>query len=244
MKNWHLLSSTIIFFLLLSCSEDKSGKMIYNITPITEDSGLSNEWEDSTWKEIQPVDINNFMGDKPGHFPASQVKVAYDNSAIYVKFKVDDKFIKAVYSNHQDPVYKDSCVEFFFTPGKDISEGYFNLEMNCIGTMLFHHQKVPRQNSVAINETDIEKVEVISSLTEVIDPEKVENMSWQVSYKIPFSILKKYHNFEDPGPGTIWKANFYKCADDTSHPHWLTWALIDNPTPDFHRPEFFGELHF
>ena len=105
MKNWHLLSSTIILFLLLSCSQDKSGKMIYNITPITEDSGLSNEWEDSTWKEIQPVDINNFMGDKPDHFPVTQVKVAYDNTAIYVKFKVYDKFIKAVYSKHQDPVY-------------------------------------------------------------------------------------------------------------------------------------------
>lgn len=233
----------IILLLLLSCN-DKSEKMVYNVTSISGSSGINIDWEDSTWKEILHADIDNFMGDKPAHFPVTQVKMAYDNSAIYVKFKVNDRYVKAVYSSHQDPVYKDSCVEFFFTPGSDISEGYFNLEMNCIGIMLFHHQKIPRQNAVAISELDVEKVEVVTSLTGVINPERAEKVSWIVSYKIPFSILKKYHSFDIPEPGTVWRANFYKCADETSHPHWLTWAPIDNPSPDFHRPEFFGELHF
>jgi len=242
MKNRNLVF-TVILFLLFSCS-DKSEKMTYKVTPITDASNFSNEWDDPPWKEIEAISLNNFMGDKPSHFPVTQVKVAYDESAIYVKFRVIDRYVIAIYSNHQDPVYKDSCVEFFFTPGIDIKEGYFNLEMNCIGSMLFHHQKIPRNNAVAINQIDIEKVEVITSLTEIIDPERDDNVSWQVSYKIPFSILNKYHNLDKPGPGTVWKANFYKCADDSSHPHWLTWAPIDNPTPDFHRPEFFGELHF
>jgi hypothetical protein len=235
---------TILICLIIACSDEKSETMIYNVTPLSDSSGFSIEWEDNTWKEIQPLYINNYMGDKPGHFPVTQAKVAYDELAIYVKFKVNDRYVKAVYSNHQDPVYKDSCVEFFFTPGGDISAGYFNLEMNCIGTMLFHHQKIPRKNAVSINNSDLEKVDVITSLTEVIDPEQKEDVIWMVSYKIPFSVIKKYHEFENPGPGTVWRANFYKCADDSSHPHWLTWASIDNPTPDFHRPEFFGELHF
>jgi hypothetical protein len=234
---------TSIFFLLFSCN-DKSEKMIYNVTPISDSSGFNNEWEDPTWKEIKTANINNYMGDKPDHFPVTQVKVAYDDMAIYVKFKVNDRYVKAIYSSHQNPVYKDSCVEFFFTPGIDINEGYFNLEMNCIGTMLFHHQKIPRKNAVSIQKTDIEKVKVITSLTELIDPEQEEDISWTVSYKIPFSILKKYHNFKNPEAGSVWRANFYKCADDTSHPHWLTWAPIDYPTPDFHRPQYFGELHF
>lgn len=233
----------LILFLMISCT-DKSEKMIYKVNPISETSGFSNEWNDPDWKEIEAMNVNNFMGDKPGNFPTTQVKVAYDENAIYVKFKVNDRYVKAIYTNHQDPVYKDSCVEFFFTPGSDVSEGYFNLEMNCIGTMLFHHQKIPRKNAVAINDIDIAKVNVITSLTEVIDPEINENMTWMVSYRIPFSILEQYHTFDKPGPGTIWRANFYKCGDDLSHPHWLTWAPIDNPTPDFHRPEFFGELHF
>jgi hypothetical protein len=38
--------------------------------------------------------------------------------------------------------------------------------------------------------------------------------------------------------------NFYKCADDTAFKHYLSWNPILTPNPDFHRPEFFGELRF
>jgi hypothetical protein len=49
----------------------------------------------------------------------------------------------------------------------------------------------------------------------------------------------------DPGnmPEKI-MGNFYKCADETISPHYLSWNPIDAPAPDFHRPEFFGEIHF
>ena len=36
--------------------------------------------------------------------------------------------------------------------------------------------------------------------------------------------------------------NFYKCGDATLLPHYLSWSQIDTEQPDFHRPEFFGEL--
>ncbi len=36
--------------------------------------------------------------------------------------------------------------------------------------------------------------------------------------------------------------NFYKCADRTSSPHFLSWAPISTPEPDFHRPEFFSKI--
>ena len=38
------------------------------------------------------------------------------------------------------------------------------------------------------------------------------------------------------------RANFYKCGDKTAHPHYLSWSPIHTEKPDFHRPEFFGEL--
>ena len=38
------------------------------------------------------------------------------------------------------------------------------------------------------------------------------------------------------------KGNFYKCGDETKTPHYGSWNPIENPTPDFHRPEGFGEL--
>lgn len=49
---------------------------------------------------------------------------------------------------------------------------------------------------------------------------------------------------DKPAPGTRWRANFYKCADKTSHPHWLTWAPVDYPKPKFHLSGFLGWIEF
>jgi hypothetical protein len=37
-------------------------------------------------------------------------------------------------------------------------------------------------------------------------------------------------------------ANFYKCGDETPEPHFLSWNPIDLPKPNFHVPQFFGQL--
>jgi hypothetical protein len=39
-------------------------------------------------------------------------------------------------------------------------------------------------------------------------------------------------------------ANFYKCGDDTSKRHYLSWNPVKTAKPDFHRPEYFGILNF
>ena len=61
---------------------------------------------------------------------------------------------------------------------------------------------------------------------------------------IPFAIIEKYASLKKPGQGVKWKANFYKCGDKTSHPHWLTWSVVENPKPNFHLPQYFGTLQF
>ena len=63
--------------------------------------------------------------------------------------------------------------------------------------------------------------------------------AWELLAVIPFDLIGV-----DPIrlPEKIY-ANFYKCADATALPHYLSWSPIDTPAPDFHRPEFFGELY-
>ena len=181
------------------------------------------------------------MGDKPEHFPKTQAKVVYDDQAIYVIFKVEDQYVRAVITKNQGPVCTDSAVEFFFSPDGD--PGYFNLEMNCGGTMLFHHQIEPREGKLLIDDS-LKQVEVAHSMPKVVDPEIQEPVTWTVEYRIPFSMLQKYADFNVPHSGTVWRANFYKIADKTSHPHWLTWSPVINPEPNFHMPEYFGEIIF
>jgi hypothetical protein len=37
-------------------------------------------------------------------------------------------------------------------------------------------------------------------------------------------------------------ANFYKCGDELSVPHYISWAPIEAEKPNFHRPDCFGKM--
>ncbi|NND34629.1 MAG: carbohydrate-binding family 9-like protein [Saprospiraceae bacterium] len=216
----------------------------YQLQKVNKSIPIDAKWNKAPWNSIKSLQIKNYMGDKPKHIPAVEAKLAYDDEAIYVIFRVADRYVRAVRTNNQEGVFKDSCVEFFFSPEEHSDNGYFNLEMNCGGTMLFHHQVKPRTDSKHISDEDIDKIQVAHSLPKTVDPEITAPTVWTVEYRIPFEILTKYHDLEAPTAGTVWRGNLYKCADETSHPHWLTWAPIDFPRPNFHLPEFFGTLIF
>lgn len=201
-------------------------------------------WDAFPWKDIPSELIRNHMGKKPDHFPKAAVKVAYDSTAVYVMFRVEDQYVRAIATAHQENVYKDSCVEFFFTPGPDLSKGYFNLEMNCGGTLLFHFQKQPGKDRIVIQDRDCRKITRLHSLPCRVDPEIKEPVTWAVAYRLPVSLLEEYCQVVLPAPQAVWRVNFYKCGDDTSHPHWLTWARVDLSEPNFHHPQSFGSLQF
>jgi hypothetical protein len=202
------------------------------------------DWDRPAWLQVEAATLAHFMGGRPSPLPRTQVKVAYDRDCVYVIFRVDDQYVRAVAQGHQSPVYQDSCVEFFFTPGMDLAQGYFNLEANCAGTLLFQHQTARGKDTVRIADSDIDRIEVAHSLPSLTTHEIQEPTCWTLEYRLPVSILERVAPAKRPGPGVVWRANFYKCADASSHPHWLTWAFVDRPRPDFHRPESFGELIF
>lgn len=217
---------------------------LYQIPKLTRNCTVDAHWDKSPWLEIPHLCIDQAAGEKPAHFPRVEAKLAYDAAALYIIFQVQDRYIRALSENYQDPVSEDSCVEFFFTPGEDLSQGYFNFEINCGGTALFHHQKGRGVDDVPISTADFEQVQIVHTLPKIVNPEIEESLTWVVEYRLPFAILSSYAPVDDPTPGTSWHANLYKCADGSSHPHWLTWSPVDTPTPDFHRPEFFGCLVF
>ncbi|MDH3650036.1 MAG: carbohydrate-binding family 9-like protein [Saprospiraceae bacterium] len=236
-----------VLILLLGCNgslPNQNDMMVYQVQKITAAVEINANWDKDPWVNIDALSLRHYMGDEPEHIPQVQAKVAYDNQAIYVIFRVEDRYVRATRTKNQEAVFKDSCVEFFFSPEGHSEEGYFNLEMNCGGTMLFHHQKEPRKDHIDISTEDLAKIDVAHSLPEVVTPEIQAPTTWTVEYRIPFEVMAKYHDLQPPTAGSTWRSNFYKCADESSHPHWLTWAPIDFPRPDFHLPEFFGILKF
>ncbi len=223
---------------------DKASK-VYAVTELQSKIEVDSDWKKPQWQTREALVLKNYMGDKPEHFPHVEAKLAYNEENIYAIFRVEDNYIRAVAEDYHDPVCKDSCVEFFFTPGEDISAGYMNMETNCCGKILFNYQKKKGTGIVRVSREDLDKIEIAHSLPyDRIEEEITQPTVWTVEYRIPVSVIEKYMPAASPESGVVWKGNFYKCADKTSKPHWLTWAKVDKPEPDFHRPEFFGTLKF
>lgn len=216
----------------------------YKVKRANTKPALDGNFSGGVWSDIEALEINNFMGDEPSHKPLTRAKALYDDESVYIIFQVVDKYVRAVAEKFHDPVCQDSCVEFFFTPSADTSVGYFNFEINCGGTMLCYHQLGRDLDVAELIEEDCNTVEIYHSETKIVEPEKQGDTVWTIEYRLPVDILASYCTVEKPAPGVTWRGNFYKCGDETSHPHWLTWSVVDNPTPDFHLPEFFGTLEF
>ena len=250
-KIFQLSFCVLLLVVLISCSkDDRNGvnmdnrTMRYTIKEVSRAVELSNEWDAGQWKQANVLELTYYMGEKPEHFPKTQAKLLYDEDNLYIFFRVEDQYIQAIADKTHGRVWEDSCVEFFFTPDAELENIYFNLEANCGGTMLFRYKNENNNTEKYVEAADCEKVEFCHSLPKIIAEEIVEPTTWTLSYKLPFDVIAKYSKMTKPKSGVIWKANFYKCADKTSQPHWLTWSYVDNPTPNFHLPQHFGVLEF
>lgn len=196
------------------------------------------------WLHLPVEMLRHHMGEAPLHRPVTRFSIFYEPDALNVLFQVDDRYVKSVTDRYQGPVYQDSCVEFFFSPSPSVDKGYFNLEINCSGAALFEFHPAYGNERLLIPEKEFKKLTVVSSMTGLVEPEITSPVSWQVAFRLPWQVLSSYTTVTKPEPGSVWRGNFHKCADRSSHPHWLTWAPIDHPTPRFHLPCFFGFLNF
>jgi hypothetical protein len=193
---------------------------------------------------VPTIEVALPVGGRPGHAPRTLARLCWDDQHLHVIFRVDDRYVRAVADGYQGRVCEDSCVELFFNPGTGLPTGYFNIETNCGGTALFHHQRGRSVAHQVVTEEDGRLLGTVHTLPSRVEPEMPGPLTWLVSYRVPYGVLERYAPVERPRPGASWKANLYKCGDLTSHPHWLAWSPVDVPAPDFHRPEFFGTLRF
>ncbi len=239
-----VLTVSLVVISSFSNVKEKTGGEVYYVSRLSEPMKIDAVWDKPQWKKAKTAEIVNYMGNIPGFRPSARAKMLYDDDNIYVIFQVNDRYVRCITDKINGPVWQDSAVEFFFAPDSSLPLIYFNLETNCGGTPLMHYNLVPRKESKQLPEEEIKSIEIASSLPKIIDPEIKDPVTWTLEYRIPLTLLEKYSNVTRPKKGVEWKANFYKIAENSSNPHYITWSPIENDKPDFHKPGFFGKLIF
>jgi hypothetical protein len=194
---------------------------------------------DAQWQGIEPIKIEHYLWMKNNYHPEVIVKACYSNEYIYVNFLVYEKKVTATYLNIGDPVFKDSCVEFFINLFPDETEEYFNIELNAIGTIKMGYGV--KRNRKYLTVSDLSEMKVVTSIKNPVTGFHGSGY-WKLYCTIPIILLEKTSKRKFKGDNAI--GNFYKCGDETEFKHYGMWNLIENSKPDFHLPEYFGKIIF
>src|SRR5262245_25574037 len=161
--------------------------MQYVIKRATTGPQLAGDWDSPPWRDANIADVNLFHANSSTHRPATQAKVLYDDSGLYVCFRVRDRYVICTRREHQTLTSKDSCSEAYFQPFSDL--GYFNFEMNCCGALLLFYVTDPtrtaqgtfRQKEV-VSKSLVDTMQIYHSMPKSIEKEISGPVAWTVEY--------------------------------------------------------------
>ncbi|MBQ3792143.1 MAG: hypothetical protein II797_03465 [Clostridia bacterium] len=170
--------------------------------------------EGIVWDEFPaaPIDIYRW---KEGWTPRSEAKVvlAQDYGFLAHLTSEEDKPFSR-YTRFYDPVWNDSCLEFFvgFDGGK---KDYLNIEMNPIGGYLIGFGP-GREGRVRIDEIVGEPFPEMAE----IHPGK-----WSVTVAISFEDIEKIFGLKKETfvSGYSFRGNFFKCGSEAPVVHYGMW---------------------
>lgn len=171
--------------------------------------------------------------------PEASFSIGYTQHEIMLKFYVAEDYFKAEKTESNQNVFEDSCVEFFVSPADDAI--YYNLEFNGIGTCLMG-SGTSRENRKKADPDIIGLIRRKASFGKEPMVEIKGKSEWMLTIAVPLRAF--FHHEIETLKGKTMRANFYKCGDKLTVPHYLTWSPSGTAKPDFHRPEFFGMIRF
>jgi hypothetical protein len=204
-------------------------------------------WAGAAWRDAERMAIASFHPRSSDHRPRTEAGLLYDEDELHALFRVEDRYVRSVHTAYDSDTYKDSCVELFLQPAG--GAGYFALEVNAGGAFSLRFIEDPTRTANRFAKwttvaTELAgRIRISHSMQDIVDPERTDPQEWWVEVSWPFSVMEAYAGPIGPVGGQRWRGNAFKCADQTSHPHWASWAPIGEAL-NFHQPSFFGWFEY
>lgn len=190
------------------------------------------------WNAIDKVNWPEFP-----YKPEVRFRIMHSETEIYLQFHVRENGVRAVYGTDAGSrPWTDDCVEFFMIPS-DRDSSYYNLELNCIGHGILNYGP-NRTERHRCGDEIISQIRRESTLGSEAFGTREGEQEWTLTVAIPKRLYAQADLDLTSFSGRTVRANFYKCGDDTAVPHFLSWNPIGVERPNFHTPEWFGEIRF
>jgi hypothetical protein len=190
------------------------------------------------WANLEEAELDQYVWDESGYTPRACARVGWNEQGLHVLMYAREDKVRARVRNMGGMVCTDSCLEFFVKPAPEHDARYFNFEVNARGVMLLEIG-TGRKNRFGAVGLPAEGMNIQANVRE---ESAFRGGWWAVSYTVPAELLAEQFPGLKLQSGLRMEGNFYTCADLSDTPHYGSWNRIDNPFPDYHRPEGFGEL--
>ena len=110
-------------------------------------------------------------------------QIAYDDHGFILRFVVSESNPLRDKTQHFEKVCEDSCVEFFVNFDPLHSQKYINFEMNANGAINAAF-RTDRYDPIRLSLGDLESLQVQT---------KILKNTWQVMYRINYTLIQKYY---------------------------------------------------
>lgn len=209
------------------------------------------------WVRLGPVHLatrDSSDMDGTSAYQETFVTCMWTATHLHVWFHCDDTDIWGTHTERDGPLYEEEVVEVFLCSTGDVRH-YFEFEVsprNVVFDAWIHSPDIDRRTMKVDSAWDCADL-----LTSVACPSTVHTTSserrtprhqrnysdwWQPEINIPFKGL----GVDAPGPGDVWRANFFR-IDRPAAPapaEFSAWSPTGETPANFHVPSRFGRLVF
>ena len=157
-------------------------------------------------------------------------RLGMNESGLLALMYAKEEPIIAKETRYGGDVYLDSCMELFLMPFPEESDKYLNIEINPLG--IAHVGCGEGRGGRQVHREPVEGMEIHAWHTHQL---------WTLSFRVPNSLLQVHFGKPFKSSGLM-RANLYKCSGPALHEHYGCWNSVGTAKPDFHRPEYFGDM--
>lgn len=207
---------------------------------LTDDFEVSGSGAAAAWKTSEWTPLRKRQAD--GHPYDARFKLLYSKTGLYVLMDGTDRKLTTTGRSDYSNLWEEDVYEAFFWTDES-APLYFEYEISPLAQelpILVSNNNGTFMGWLPWAYLNDRKIRKATSATGGPREKGAAVQGWTAEFFIPFALFKGINN-SPPGPGTRWRANFYRMDHDDGKLTQWDWAPVG---PSFHEYRSFGILIF
>jgi len=214
-------------------------RMIKTPDPMTIDAVMS----EPSWKSAPSIPLYTpVTHDQP--VSHTDARMVWSDTHLYVFFDAADQDVRATFTEHDSPLWRQDVVEIFIKPDPE-DPAYYEINISPLGVVYDARIALRGTHPYTVwSQWHAEGIEVATKIEGCVNNPRVPDTGYRVEVAIPFSALSETRD-QRPRAGDRWRFNLARYDYSAYLPSGKELSASSRLTQvDFHRHEEWRELEF